>query len=197
MRLLTESDFVEMTWEEYQHYVEQLAEQIKFFLKETKTEIDFILPVIRGGAPLAISLSYLLKAVPFHALQMKHDYKNKEIKILLNSLCLIFDKQKEYVVLVTDGYHASGKTAYLTYDLIKQELPNCKIIYATLGRDIGYPENKRDFFKSFHAFFSNECGVIPKEESNKIGVLTKYTLFPWEILQDELINMNDELIYEG
>ena len=81
--------------------------------------------------------------------------------------------------------------------MIRANLPQTKILYVTLGRDVGYRENLRDFAFSYSAFYSNECGVIPKEESEHDGVLTKYTLFPWEVLEDEIRNMNDELIYGG
>ena len=150
---------------------------------------------MRGGAIPAISLSYLLNVVPIGILQLKHDYRKSSIDIISNFLPHI-DRSAKYVLMI-DGYHASGKTSYKAYDMIIAALPDVKIIYATLGRDVGYKENKRDFAFSYSAFYSNECGVIPKEESEKEGILTKYTLFPWEIIEDEVKNMNDELIYEG
>lgn len=195
MTFLTQNDFVKMEWNEYQNNIEKIYQDLNNFLEKNNLNIDYIVPVLRGGGIPAISLSYLLRTHKIISIQLKHDYKNKNIDIVSNSLSEIKEPEKPYTLLLVDGYHASGRTSYMAYDLIKNYLPNSSIIYVTLGRDVGYLENKRDFLFSCHAFLSNECGVIPKEESIKKGVLTKYTLFPWEILEDELQNMNDEIKY--
>lgn len=195
MKLLTKDDFVHMSWEQYQSYVTALYEKLKAFLDENNISIDYIVPVLRGGAVLGISLSYLLRVVPLGTLQLKHDYKSSKIEVVSSFLKYI--PKSARVILLVDGYHASGRTSYMAYDMIKKELPDAKIIYVTLGRDVGYVENKRDFLFSCSAFYSNECGVIPKEQSEREGVLTKYTLFPWEVLEDEIENMNAEIIYGG
>lgn len=195
MNKLTNDDFVHMTWEEYQSHINRVYLELNGFMKSNGITVDYIIPVIRGGAVPAISLSYLLKIVPIGVLQLKHDYSKSSIDVISNFLPDI-PKGTKYVLLV-DGYHASGRTSYMAYDMIRSALPDVGILYVTLGRDVGYRENKRDFVFSYSAFYSNECGVIPKEESEREGVLTKYTLFPWEVLEDEVKNMNDELTFGG
>lgn len=195
MKHLTNDDFVHMTWDEYQSHINRIHLELNKFLKLNNITVDYIIPVIRGGAVPAISLSYLLKVVPIGVLQLKHDYSKSSIDVISNFLPSI-PKDTKYVLLV-DGYHASGRTSYMAYDMIKSALPDTGVLYVTLGRDVGYMENKRNFVFSYSAFYSNECGVISKEDSKREGVLTKYTLFPWEVLEDEVNNMNDELIYGG
>ena len=195
MKLLDRDDFIQLTWEEYQKYIEIIYENVYSFINSNKITIDYIVPVIRGGAIPAISLSYLLNVIPIGVLLLKHDYQKSSIDVISNFLSDI-DKNAKNILLV-DGYHASGRTSYMAYDMIKAALPDVNVIYVTLGRDVGYKENKRDFIYSCSAFYSNECGIVPKEESERDGVLTKYTLFPWEVLEDEVRNMNEELIYGG
>lgn len=195
MKLLNNNDFVHMTWDEYQVHIDNIYKEIKTFISENNITIDYIIPIIRGGAVPAISLSYLLNVVPIGILQLKHDYRKSSIDIISNFLPHIV-KSTKYVLMI-DGYHASGRTSYMAYDMIKAALPDVKVIYVTLGRDVGYKENKRDFAFSYSAFYSNECGVISKEESEREGILTKYTLFPWEVIEDEVKNMNEELVCGG
>ncbi len=195
--MLTENDFVIMTWEEYEGHIKALSEKISAFLAEYGEKIDIIVPVLRGGGIPAISIAYKLEVVAMRCIQMKHDYKSKSINILSNELTSLPEPNAPYTILLVDGYHASGRTAYMAYDMIRSALPNAKIIYATIGRDVGYLKDEREFLYSCHSLTSNECGVIPKEISEAEGMLTKYTLFPWESLEDELCNMNDELIYGG
>lgn len=195
MELLRKDDFVKMSWQEYEAHIQTIYQKLKKFLEERKAKVDYIVPVLRGGAIPAVSLSYLLGVVPLGILQLKHDYAASKIDVVSNFLHAI--PKDVQTLLLVDGYHASGRTAYMAYDMIQRELPNVKIIYVTLGRDVGYLEDKRNFYFSVSAFYSNECDVIPKTQSEKEGILTKYTLFPWEILEDEIKNMNDERIYEG
>ncbi len=195
--MLTEKDFVLMSWNTYQEYINLLAQKINNFLQENKLTINFVVPILRGGAIPAISLAYQLNVFETYPIQLKHDYKNQSIIILENSIEHIDSTQKSPVILLVDGYHATGRTTYYVYDIIKEAFPSSKIIYVTLGRDVGYLENQRSFIFSHHAFVSNECNKIPKEQSEKEGMLVKYTLFPWEVLEDEIQNMNDELKYGG
>lgn len=194
--MLTKDDFVLMTWDEYQACIDRLTRQLTAYLESTRTKIDCIVPVLRGGGVPAISLAYRLGVVDLQPIQLKHDYRHHTIRILHNA----FDRQEESdrspTILLVDGYHATGRTTYLVYDLIRQKFPRSRILYATLGRDVGYREDEREFAFACHAFVSNECDRIPKEQSRREGMLTKYTLFPWEVLEDEIQNMNDELRYE-
>ncbi len=193
--MLTKDDFVIMTWNEYEAHIESLFMQIHNFLVDKEECIDVVIPILRGGCIPATSLAYKFNVFPMRGIQMKHDYEHHAIHLLLNDLPYMETPTASYTVLLVDGYHASGRTAYMAYDIIQQALPNVKIIYATLGRDIGYLKDLRDFYYSCHAFVSNECGIISKKISASENILTKYTLFPWENIDDELKNMNAELLY--
>lgn len=193
--MLTKSDFILMSWEEYQTHIHSLTVDLNAFLKTENIIIDFVVPILRGGGVPAISLAYQLNIFKMYPVQLKHDYKTHSIHILNNSFEILETSSQSPTILLVDGYHATGKSTYIVYDIIKKVFPFSKIIYVTLGRDVGHLTNQRDFLFTCHAFFSNECDVIPKKQSEEEGVLTKYTLFPWEVLEDEIDNMNNELIY--
>ncbi len=183
------NQFKKMTWDEYQHYIEKIADDITQFLIQNNITIDFIVPVLRGGGIPAISLSHLLKIKCLETIQLFHDYVSQEKWLGCNTFDNITDKSKAFVILLTDDFHATGQSIYFIYDVIKDILPNAKIIYASIGRDIGYLENERDFLFSCYGFLSNECGVISNEELLPQGTITDNTIFPWELFEEEFLNI--------
>ena len=183
------NNFVQMSWLDYQTFIQQIANQIIEFLNTNNTKIDFILPILRGGGIPAISLSHLLKVKRLETIQVFHDYTSKKVWIGNNSIENIEDKNRSYVILLVDDYHATGKSVYLMYDRIREHLPNSMFIYASVGRDIGYLKDKREFLYSCYGFLGNECGIISEEEALKKGVSSVNTVFPWEILEEEIFNI--------
>lgn len=181
--------FEKMTWTSYQHYIEKIAEDITQYLDRNKLSIDFIVPVLRGGGIPAISLSHLLKTKRLETIQLFHDYISKKNWIGCNTIDYIKNKDKADVILLTDDFHATGQSVYYIYDIIKEALPNAKIIYASVGRDIGYLKDERAFLFSCYGFLSNECGVVSEEESLPQGTVTANIVFPWELLEEEILNI--------
>ena len=53
-------DFYLMSWDEYQGIVDKLSCSISKYKNDNGVSFDFIVPVLRGGGVLAISLSHRL-----------------------------------------------------------------------------------------------------------------------------------------
>lgn len=183
------NQFEKMTWTSYQHYIERIAEDITQFLKLNGFSIDFIVPVLRGGGIPAISLSHLLKIKRLETIQLFHDYASQKSWIGCNAIDNIESKNKDAIILLTDDFHATGQSVYYIYDVIKQALPNARIIYASVGRDIGYLKNERDFLFSCYGFLSNECKVISDATLLPPGTICSNIVFPWELLEEEISNI--------
>lgn len=180
--------FVQMSWPDYQAYIQQIANKIVEFTATNNIKIDFILPILRGGGIPAISLSHLLKVKRLETLQVFHDYSANRMWTGCNSIGNIEDSHRPYVILLVDDYHATGKSVYRIYDSIKEQLPNSSIIYASIGRDVGYLKDERSFLYSCYGFLGNECGVV-SEATLCHNIPAVNTVFPWEILEEEISNV--------
>ena len=190
--MVTKDDFVVMTWEEYQVQVEKIVDSLK---KENRT-FDFIVPIMRGGMPLAISLSHCLGTIHIMPVQYQYDVNlindEREVKLMrsFSSIASIKEKDKPYDILVTEGNHCRGKTAQSCIDHIKSELPQCHIVYASLGRD--YTHQNRLIGTDFETwgYLTNEDGSLSVEECVRLNIPTKFTVYPWETIEGEMRDIN-------
>ena len=194
---ITSEDFNVMTWGRLDDLIVKIADQVKLFCASEGIHVDYMLPVLRGGGIPAIMLSYKLGIRKFQAIQTEHDYSAHMVVESLNSLEALHDKTRDYVILLVDCYHATGRTAESMYDRIKSILPRARVIYAVVGRDLMHLEDNREFLYSCCGFVSNECGIVAKVRRCYAHTLNKITLFPWENLPEEVTKMNEELENEG
>ena len=195
----TEADFKKLSWDEYQVAVSTIYEAVCDFCERQKLSVDMIIPIIRGGGVLGISLSHFLNVTSIYPCQYKYfrEIVNGEVKyiprLLLSTLNDIANKEDQHVVLITEGNHARGGTAQRCIDLVKDTLPRSTIIYSSVGRDYAHRDslNKTDF--ECYGFLTNETESLTQEECNKLKVKDKFVVYPWENVIEELNEVNESL----
>lgn len=191
------NDFIKLKWSEYQRASERVTKAIFEYCNVNKLKIDFLVPILRGGAPLAISISHSLNIVPFYPCQYKYSYdlqgKAYITREYLSTIEKIKDKNAKYVVLVTEGNHVRGETAQKCIDKIKNVLPNSVIIYASVGRDYAHKEPLRDTAFETWGFSTNETESLNSNECRALGVKEKFVVYPWENVEEEIMEVNASL----
>lgn len=192
MGKVTENDFIQFTWVEYQEYVDQITDQIKAL----NVPFDYIVPIFRSGAFPATSISHKLSIQNILPVQYKYmnELENGQIHsfraLLYSGLSSIQDKSKPYSILVIEGSHCQGQTAQACINHIKQSLPNSRIYYFTIGRDFGHQGKLDNTEYEGWALLTNEEDTLTREACIEHGIVDKYIVFPWESIEEEMYEIN-------
>lgn len=154
----TNYPIVKVDWSE----VERLSKNIADRIKADEKMIDVIVPIIRGGVPVAMLLSSLLNIEEMsclHIRRSKDDTPNTEFNSPINKGVTNIDKIKDANILIVDDTLDSKITLDYAIDILKKYCPK-SITVAIL-----YNFNK-DTFNSIYS------GEEVKEY--------KWVVFPWE-----------------
>lgn len=155
----TNYPLVKVDWEEIQNLSFKIAEQII----ADKKEIDLIVPILRGGMPIAMLLSSMLNVEDMSCIHIRrsvNDDPNTEFKKTpVNKGVTSADKITGANILIVDDTLDSKITLDYTVDLLKKYNPK------SINVAILYNFNK-DTFGS----------VYSGEEVKKY----KWVVFPWE-----------------
>ncbi len=155
----TNYPLVKVDWEEVQNLSFKIAEQI---LKDKK-EIDLIVPILRGGMPIAMLLSSMLNVEDMSCIHIRrsvNDDPNTEFKKTpINKGITNTDKITGANILIVDDTLDSKITLDYTIDLLKKFNPK------SINVAILYNFNKNTF-----------GSVYSGEEVKKY----KWVVLPWE-----------------
>jgi hypothetical protein len=103
-------------------------------------------------------------------------------------------KSKNPTILIVEGNHSTGKLANKTISDIKKQIPNSKIIYASLGKDYYYKDSVKNTNFQINGFFTNKNRKLSKEKCKQIKIpFDKFYIFPWENPKEELSELNKQL----
>lgn len=191
-------DFEILSWIEYQAFVERIGDDIKKYCDKHRLNIECIVPILRGGGPLSISLSHLLNIAEFFPCQFKYEYVDEdsgryEPIEYLSTIEFITDKNKDITILVTEGNHVRGETAKKCIHKIKSILPNAKIIYVSVGRDYAHKGRLTDTVFETWGFLTNETKTLNKNDCEMFKVKDKFVVYPWEVIEEEIIEVNNSI----
>lgn len=193
----TQDDFKQLSWEEYQIAVDTVFSGISKYLRKNDIKVDFVVPILRGGAPLGISLAHLLSVVRFYPCQYKYYYDKEQgcyvAYELLSTVEMLADKNKEYVILVTEGNHARGGTAQKCINKIKMVLPNSIVLYVSVGRDYAHMTPLKSTNFETWGFLTNETESLTIKECMEKGIKQKFVVYPWESMEEEIYEVNSSL----
>lgn len=190
--MVTKEDFYNITWEDYNKIAVELSEKVKKYCLENGYEIDCIMPILRGGGVLGIHLSHMLNIVQMKPFQYKYMWVDNEyepVELLEPKLDAISDF-KNNCILVTEGNHCSGATAQKCIYKIRQLLPTAIIIYACLVRDASFLKPLDGTTYEVYGILSNESKKLTADDCEKNGILNKYSVFPWESVEEEIKEVN-------
>lgn len=155
----TNYSLVKVEWDEIQNLSFKIAEKI---LNDNK-KIDLIVPILRGGMPIAMLLSSMLNVEDMSCIHIRrsvNDDANAEFKkVPINKGITNSDKIKGSNILIVDDTLDSKITLDYTINLLKQYNPK------SISIAILYNFNKN----TFGTIYSGE------EVENY-----KWVIFPWE-----------------
>ena len=192
MSKVTEFDFLQFSWDQYQQLVDQIIEKIE----SLETSFDFIVPILRSGGFPATSLSHRLGIQRILPIQYKYQNVKEDDQIrsfrelLYSSIPSIQDKAKPFSILVIEGSHCQGQTAQSCINHIKLLLPNSHIYYFSLCRDYGHQAHLENTKFEGWALLTNEEDTLSVEQCKEKGIVEKYIVFPWENIAEEMFEIN-------
>ena len=147
-----------ISWEK----VEQLSYNIAYKIKKNNIKIDVIIPILRGGMPIALLLSSMLDVSDMaciHIRRSKDDNPNTEFGSPINKGITNVEVIKDANILIVDDTLDSAKTLDYATSIIQWYKPK-SINVASL-----YNFNKDTFKKVY---------------SGEEVVSYKWVVFPWE-----------------
>lgn len=192
-------DFQKLSWHEYQKCSKRIATAVEKFCRANQIEIDIVIPILRGGGPLSISLSHILNITKFYPCQYKYEYiNNRYVPVeLLSTIEQIPNKDSEHTILITEGNHVSGATALKCIEKVKHCIPEAKIIYVSVGRDYAHIGKLTGTIFETWGFLTNETKTLNEDECKIKKIKDKFVVYPWEVLEEEIYEVNSSLDYEN
>lgn len=200
--MINKYDFEKISWDEYQLAVKTISNQINNYCSKNEINIDFIVPIFRGGSVLCTSLSHILSVISIYPCQYKYSEeiingkKAYTPKRILSTIDTINNKHLPYVILVTEGNHVRGITSQLCINHIKENFPNSTIVYASVGRDYAHKKYLNGTNYECYGFCTNETETLTEDECVIKRVKHKFVVYPWENIDEEIQEVNLSLICE-
>ena len=154
----TDYPVVKVSWEE----IEKLTYGIAKKIKKDKKEIDLLVPILRGGAPVALLLSSMLGISDMACVHIRRslsDETNADFGIPINKGVTNSDAIKGANILVIDDTLDSKRTLDYAINILKEYKPK------SINIAILYNFNK----DTWNEMYSGE-------EVKKL----KWVVFPWE-----------------
>ena len=183
-------DFIKISWEDYGVVLENLYKKVQKYIQEENIKIDAVVPILRGGAFPGTYLTFKLHLLRILPVQYKYFFIGKKIqlrKVLdFPKIGLQFPRKPNF--LLVENNHCFGLTASTAAEDLKQDFPNCKIIYAADHIDYSYQKN--DYADAiFYGRLTNETKALTLKECKAKKVENISYLFPWEDLDEEWITV--------
>jgi hypothetical protein len=189
MSKYNEKDINKMSWEEFEDLANNLIKQIKDYFNNKKEKIDLITPLHRTGGIVGGFMAIKLGIVPMLPVQFKHSPQNIDQISTLPEILIAIPNNPN--ILFCEGNTSAGSVSKKATELIKEKYPNSKIYLATLTKVYGGPEKIEGIEKVFYGTLTNENSKATDEEVEKLGLRKGITIFPWEKVEDELIELNN------
>lgn len=195
----TASDFRKISWDEYGKNLHTLYANIQEYCLKNNTNIDAIVPILRGGNFPGTYLAYACHLLTILPVQYK--YLSVGGAFILQKLLFeehMFKRLKDTaVILVVENNHVTGSTARMAIADIKQLLPQATMLYAATCMDYAH-QTMEGAQKIFYSTVTNETRSLSPEQAKEKNVQHEFSLFPWENLNEELAMVNEEeFIYEN
>jgi len=194
--MVEREDIEIMDWQDYfDNELKILGDKVEKYIKENDVGISSIVPVLRGGNIPATYLAYRLNILKITPVQYKYFFVDDkaELRQIQKVNEDLFDKDAEHTFLLVEGNHCFGTCANNAAKGLKEQFPNCKIIYAASNMDYNYQNAVEDAEISFYGRLQNDCEECTKEQCEELGFKYKqFNIFPWENIVEEMTTMNLE-----
>ena len=189
----TENDLDLISWERIDTFIEKIYNGVNDYLKLNNLTLKYIIPIMRGGGVPAIVLSHKFNIIDCLPIQLKYNSFTNTIdkKIGLEYLNNGNINNNECILLV-EGNHATGKTANMAVEMIKEKFgEDAKIIYVSLTRDYTNRNSVKGVCYTTWGMTTNETKSLTKEECQKLNIdYNLVSVYPWENVKEELQELN-------
>jgi len=173
-----------MSWEEYGATVQTLLDRIS----ASGVSFDAIAPIMRsGGIPgnvLAIRLQ-ITRIVPLQFKYLSHPPRLEQMNAM--SFQPIPDCPN---ILICENNTCTGGTAQAAIAQLKSMFPQSKLHYATVAKVFGGPDSFEGIEGYYFGIQTNEQFLASPSQIKEFSLRPGITLFPWEIAEDELKEIN-------
>lgn len=179
-----------MSWEDYGVVLENLYKKVQRYIQTENIRIDAVVPVLRGGAFPGAYLTFKLHLLRILSVQYKYFFVGKKIQLrkVLDFPKIGLHLPRKPNFLLVENNHCFGLTAFTAAKDLRQNFPDCKIIYAADHIDYSYQKN--DYADAiFYGRLTNETRVLAQKECKAKKVENISYLFPWEDLDEEWITV--------
>lgn len=191
--MITKDKINKISWDEYfKEELEVLTKKVEKYIKDNKIKIDAVVPILRGGNIPGTYLAYKLKILKILPVQYKYFFKEDvaELKQIQKIDEKFFDKDEKLTFLLVEGNHCFGTSASYAAKGLKEQFPNCEIIYAASNMDYNYQDAIKDAKVAFYGRLQNDCEECTKEQCKKLGLkFDEFDIFPWENVEEELTTL--------
>ena len=182
------------TWEEYfNNELKILGDKVEQYVRDNNIKIDAVVPLLRGGNIPGTYLAYRLNILRITPVQYKYFFKGDlaELRQIQKVNEDLFDRDAKITFLLVEGNHCFGTSASYAAKGLKEQFPNCEIIYAASDMDYNYQDVVKDAKVSFYGKLQNDCEECTKEQCEKLGLNYDYfDIFPWENIKEEMDTLN-------
>lgn len=177
-------DFKRVSWEEYGKTLDELFEKVNKYVREKNIKIEAVVPILRGGAFPGTYLAFRLNLLRILPVQYKYFFKNKKIELKCILTLPKADLPKNPVFLLVEQNHCFGLTASTVAKDLREQFPNCRIIYAADHIDYSY-QKVDEAEVIFYGKLTNETRVLSEKECQEKNTFPLSYLFPWENIEEE------------
>lgn len=189
-------DIYKLGWDEYlEKELDVLLGKVQKYIQENNVKIDAVVPLLRGGNIPGTYLAYRLTVLRIAPVQYKYFFKGDVANLVqiqkLNEE--LFNKDDELTFLLVEGNHSYGTSATYAAKGLKEQFPNCKIIYAASNMDYNYQNVVDEYAEaSFYGSLNNSCEELSRKKCIELGIdPDKVNIFPWEDGDEEWVTWGE------
>lgn len=172
-----------MSWTEFGEILSGLIKRAEVLNKTLAIPFDTIVPVLRSGAfpGYATSIALAIRNIaPVYVIRGNCSFATDALSALA---------QAKHA-LICEVNVMSGKTVKNLSALFAKEYPKVMLSLLAVAWAHGTDEKVPGFENILIGRKTNERGIATQEEEKRLGLRTGATLFPWENLELELIDIN-------
>jgi len=178
-----------MSWQEFGNTLELLLNKIEKYIHTHNITFDAVIPILRSGGIPASAIAIHFNILHILPIQFKF-FGKKNHKCIMPPKKIKFPSPTPHF-LICETNTSSGKTAQKTINIIKKQYPSAKIYYSTIAKVYGGPNFFEGIEEYFYGIQTNENFIASADKEKKLGLRPSITIFPWEIVDIELKEIND------
>lgn len=171
---------------------ESIVDTLIYKINDSGITFQAVAPILRSGAIPATIIANKLRIPTMLPIHVRLESDSNEIKPLLPFVLPLENCLGEAPnILIVETNTITGKTAEKSFEIIKGNISNANIYYATVGRVYRKPEIKLEMFKDyFWGIITDELFEANDDDKLKMNIRPKITIYPWETAEFELEEIN-------